>query len=73
MEYAVLVTLWNGPSTVSELVVAIYDRLGRVVSPQLLGSQLRMLERFGFIEYREGQSRYRITERGSVYLANTAA
>jgi DNA-binding PadR family transcriptional regulator len=70
MDYAILATLWNGPATMPEVAVAVYERLGRPVSPRLVESNLRMLARVGFIEARDGA--YRLLERGSVYLAHTA-
>jgi DNA-binding PadR family transcriptional regulator len=72
VDYAILATLWNGPATMPELVSAVYDRLGRPVSPALVDSYLRMLERFGFIERVDGRSPYTIAERGSIYLAYAA-
>ncbi len=73
MDYAILATLWNGPATMPELVAAVYDRIGRPVNPALVDSYLRLLERFGFIERAGRRSPYKIAERGSVYLANTAS
>jgi DNA-binding HxlR family transcriptional regulator len=72
MEYPILATLWNGPATTPELVAAVYDRLGKPVSPALVDLHLRMLERIGFIERDDARSPYKIAERGSVYLANTS-
>jgi DNA-binding PadR family transcriptional regulator len=72
MDYAILATLWNGPATMPEIVAAVYDRMGRPVSPSLVDSYLRLLERGGFIERPNGWSPYKIAERGSLYLANTA-
>ncbi len=73
MDYAILATLWNGPATLPELVGAVYDRMGgRPVSPSLVDSYLRLLERFGFIERSAGDLPYKLAERGSVYLAHAA-
>ncbi len=72
MDYAILATLWNGPATMPELVTAVGDRTGRPVSPALVESYLRMLERFGFIERTNVRAPYTIAERGSLYLATAA-
>jgi DNA-binding PadR family transcriptional regulator len=72
VDYAILATLWNGPATMPELVAAVYDRMGRPVSPSLIDSYLRLLERGGFIQRDDPRSPYKIAERGSLYLANTA-
>lgn len=72
MDYAILATLWNGPATMPEIVAAVYDRMGRPVSPSLVDSYLRLLERGGFIERPSDRPFYKIAERGSLYLANSA-
>jgi DNA-binding PadR family transcriptional regulator len=72
VDYAILATLWNGPASTPELVAAVYDRLGRPVSPTLIEAYLRLLERFGFIERPDERPQFRIAERGSIYLANAA-
>ncbi|HTU70311.1 MAG TPA: hypothetical protein VMF11_08295 [Candidatus Baltobacteraceae bacterium] len=73
MDYAILATLWNGPATLPELVGAVSDRTGRPVTPSLVDSYLRLLERFGFVERADdGESPYTLAERGSVYLAYAA-
>jgi len=72
MDYAILATLWNGPASLAELVAAVYDRTGRSVSPSLIDSYLRLFERCGFVERADGQSPYKLAERGSIYLAHTA-
>ena len=73
METAILATLWNGPATMTEVAASVYERLRRRVSPGLVDAHLRMLECFGFVARSEASAAYTITERGSLYLANTAA
>lgn len=72
MEYAILATLWNEPASLVELVAAVCDRTGRLSSPTVVDSHLRILEQSGFVERIDAESPYRLAERGSVYLAHIA-
>lgn len=72
MEYAILATLWNEPANLTDLVAAVCDRTGRLISPTVVDSHLRILEQCGFVERIDARSPYRLAERGSVYLANIA-
>lgn len=72
MEYAILATLWNEPAGLPELVAAVCDRTGRLISPTVVDSHLRILEQSGFVERIDTESPYRLAERGLVYLAHIA-
>lgn len=72
MEYAILATLWNEPAALADLVAAVCDRTGRLISTTVVNSHLQILEQCGFVERRDAQSPYRLAERGSVYLAHIA-
>lgn len=72
MDYAILAALWNEPARAGELGAAVSARTGRAVSPEIINTYLHLLERWGFVERVDGQSPYRLAERGSHYLANIA-
>lgn len=72
MDYAILATLWNEPASFTEILGAVSEQTGRPVSPAVIGGHLQLLEQWGFVERTDGQSPYKLAERGSVYLAHIA-
>lgn len=72
MDYAILAALWNEPAKAGELGATISQRTGRPVSTTVLDTYLRLFERWGFVERVDGQSPYKLAERGSQYLAQIA-
>lgn len=67
-----LAALWNEPARAGDLGAAISQRTGRSVSPAIIDCYLQLFERWGFVERADGQSPYRLAERGSHYLAQIA-
>ena len=72
MDYVMLAALWNGPARAGELGAAVSQHTGRPGSPAVIDCYLRLFEDWGFIERADGQSPYRLAERGSHYLAHIA-
>lgn len=72
VEYAILATLWNEPAGLTELIAAVCDQTGCLISPIVVDSHLRILEQYGFVERVDARSPYRLAERGSIYLAHIA-
>jgi DNA-binding PadR family transcriptional regulator len=72
MDYAILAALWNEPARAGDLGAAVSKHTGRAVSPAVIDCYLQLFERWGFVERLDGQSFYRLAERGSHYLAHIA-
>jgi DNA-binding PadR family transcriptional regulator len=72
MDYIMLAALWNGPARAGDLGAAVSQRTGQSVSPAVIDCYLRLFENWGFVERADAQSRYRLAERGSHYLAHIA-
>ena len=72
MDYTILAALWNEPAQPSDVRAAVSKQIGRSISSVVIDCYLQLFEEWGFVERLDGQSPYRLAERGSHYLAHIA-